>query len=130
MWFRFFDFGFAKKLFPLFYLMWKGSTLILKVRAFIEAGQYYINGKLEYGEYLPISALRSNNVAQHDCPVCFDQLYKPVGLSCQHVFCEHCIYQWLDKEKTCPVCRAEVQNETIYLGPLKDEMSWSLPIVV
>ena len=27
------------------------------------------------------------------CPICFDTLYKPVGLQCGHVFCRDCLLQ-------------------------------------
>jgi len=32
-------------------------------------------------------------------------------LSCGHVFCESCIGVWLDKERTCPICRTQVVQE-------------------
>ncbi len=31
----------------------------------------------------------------------------------QHVFCEECISTWFDREKTCPMCRAEVSQEDV-----------------
>ena len=36
---------------------------------------------------------------------------RPVQLSpCQHIFCEDCACEWLEKECTCPLCRATVSN--------------------
>lgn len=30
----------------------------------------------------------------------------PWSLSPQHVFCEECLCLWLDRERTCPLCRS------------------------
>lgn len=43
------------------------------------------------------------------CPVCFAIAYRPVRLSCQHVFCIRCIVKiQRRREKHCPLCRADV----------------------
>ena len=28
----------------------------------------------------------------------------------QHIFCENCVLQWLDRQNSCPLCRATVAN--------------------
>ena len=44
-----------------------------------------------------------------DCPICFEALETPLALSpCGHLFCEDCASEWLDREHTCPLCRASV----------------------
>lgn len=36
----------------------------------------------------------------------------PVALQpCKHVFCETCVCAWLDRERTCPLCRALVSDD-------------------
>ena len=118
--------GFGGRVFPSMYVGWKCLTLLMKTRALGEALRCYVRGNLEFGHYSTEEEL----AVTHDCPVCFDRVYMPVTLKCGHIFCEHCIYEWLDKEKTCPVCRAEVENESHYLGAIKDDMAWSMPVVI
>jgi len=42
------------------------------------------------------------------CPICHDKLSNPVALSCMHVFCEECVATWFNRERTCPMCRANI----------------------
>ncbi|XP_052754421.1 RING finger and transmembrane domain-containing protein 2 [Galleria mellonella] len=49
--------------------------------------------------------------AGDSCPICHDDYTTPVRLDCSHIFCELCISAWLDREHTCPLCRAKVAEE-------------------
>ncbi|XP_072949933.1 E3 ubiquitin-protein ligase RNFT2-like [Epargyreus clarus] len=49
--------------------------------------------------------------AGDSCPICHDDYTTPVRLGCSHIFCELCIAAWLDREHTCPLCRAKVTDE-------------------
>ncbi|XP_060049007.1 E3 ubiquitin-protein ligase RNFT2 isoform X3 [Erinaceus europaeus] len=40
------------------------------------------------------------------CAICQAEFREPLILMCQHVFCEECLCLWLDRERTCPLCRA------------------------
>ncbi|XP_018090579.1 E3 ubiquitin-protein ligase RNF213 isoform X2 [Xenopus laevis] len=43
------------------------------------------------------------------CPVCQDDPKDPVCLTCDHVYCQSCISQWLDLgHKSCPLCKTEL----------------------
>ena len=44
------------------------------------------------------------------CPICHDNLQEPTMLHCKHIFCEECVATWFDRERTCPMCRAQVRN--------------------
>ncbi|XP_046463931.1 RING finger and transmembrane domain-containing protein 2-like [Daphnia pulex] len=45
------------------------------------------------------------------CPICHDGYRKPIFLSCKHIFCEDCLSMWLDRERTCPMCRSTVAED-------------------
>ncbi|KAI5633601.1 ring finger domain-containing protein [Phthorimaea operculella] len=49
--------------------------------------------------------------AGDSCPICHDDYTTPVRLGCSHIFCELCISAWLDRDHTCPLCRAKVADE-------------------
>lgn len=43
------------------------------------------------------------------CPLCLEAPTYPVTAKCGHLFCEYCIYKWLqDDKKPCPMCRASL----------------------
>lgn len=45
------------------------------------------------------------------CPICHDGYRKPTFLPCKHIFCEDCLAMWLDRERTCPMCRSTVAED-------------------
>ncbi|CAL9775265.1 unnamed protein product [Musa acuminata subsp. burmannicoides] len=50
------------------------------------------------------------NEAGDLCAICLDRMRAPVVLHCDHVFCEDCIFQWFERERTCPICRAQIRR--------------------
>ena len=44
------------------------------------------------------------------CAICQERYDKPVRLGCRHVFCEECVGEWFERERTCPLCRATVAS--------------------
>lgn len=45
------------------------------------------------------------------CPICQDEFKEPILLVCKHIFCENCVSLWFDREKTCPMCRAQITDD-------------------
>jgi hypothetical protein len=45
------------------------------------------------------------------CPICQDKYNHPIKLKCKHIFCHDCASTWLDKEQTCPMCRAKILSK-------------------
>ncbi|XP_048656317.1 ret finger protein-like 4B [Marmota marmota marmota] len=54
------------------------------------------------------------------CPICLELVFDPISLSCSHIFCFHCIQDWLrireESILTCPLCRRENKK------PVREEM--------
>ena len=52
-----------------------------------------------------MSKLPEESVAE--CSICLEALDAPVQLPCQHMYCKHCITEWLSRRSrsTCPTCR-------------------------
>lgn len=38
------------------------------------------------------------------CPICFDTVFRPHRISCNHVFCRDCALLMLAQRDTCPLC--------------------------
>ncbi|CAL5420475.1 unnamed protein product [Camellia sinensis] len=36
-------------------------------------------------------------------------MHAPILLRCKHIFCEDCVSEWFERERTCPLCRALVK---------------------
>ena len=51
------------------------------------------------------------------CPICTDVLDKPMEvprlMGCQHPCCQKCWEYWLQKSKTCPLCRCAVEPDDL-----------------
>ncbi|XP_058810709.1 RING finger and transmembrane domain-containing protein 2-like isoform X2 [Phymastichus coffea] len=48
------------------------------------------------------------------CAICHEEYSTPVRLYCNHIFCEGCVTTWLDRERSCPLCRASITDDPIY----------------
>lgn len=57
-------------------------------------------------------------IAEEDiCPICHENLIeqtkndKPACiLACGHIYCDGCIKTWLGRQKTCPVCKVDLED--------------------
>jgi hypothetical protein len=59
--------------------------------------------------------------ACHECPICLGAVEYPMMLvACGHIFCQACIFQWLNVVCSCPTCkRACKQVKRLYDLPAK-----------
>ncbi|XP_041348971.1 E3 ubiquitin-protein ligase RNFT1-like [Gigantopelta aegis] len=59
------------------------------------------------------------------CPICQDDVKDPVMLPCKHIFCENCVSVWFDRERTCPMCRAEITENPVFQdGSTSIHLQW------
>ncbi|KAH7537705.1 hypothetical protein FEM48_Zijuj03G0121100 [Ziziphus jujuba var. spinosa] len=49
------------------------------------------------------------NAADDLCAICQEKMHVPILLRCKHIFCEDCVSEWFERERTCPLCRALVK---------------------
>eukprot|EP00884_Botryococcus_braunii_P021060 jgi/Botrbrau1/7638/Bobra.0159s0084.1 len=88
------------------YLILKLMTL--KERAFtvVTAIKAVLRREAAFGQYATNEeVMEGGNV----CTICQDPMTTPVKLHCKHMFCNSCITEWLTREPTCPMCRAEIR---------------------
>ncbi|KAI5260950.1 SNF2 family DNA-dependent ATPase domain-containing protein [Aureobasidium subglaciale] len=58
--------------------------------------------------------------SQEECPICLDSLHSPVITPCAHAFGRECIERVIDTQKKCPMCRAELKDNSILVQPAND----------
>jgi hypothetical protein len=63
------------------------------------------------------------NLLEDDCTICYSTIQDPILIPCcQNVFCGKCIMKWMETNKTCPMCRTNINvKELIYIK--KDNLS-------
>ncbi|PON71122.1 Cdk-activating kinase assembly factor [Parasponia andersonii] len=47
------------------------------------------------------------------CAICQEKMHAPILLRCKHIFCEDCVSEWFERERTCPLCRALVKPQDL-----------------
>ncbi|KKK16658.1 SNF2 family helicase [Aspergillus rambellii] len=55
--------------------------------------------------------------SQETCPICLDTLEQPVITACAHSFDRSCIEQVIERQHKCPMCRAEIKDNTYLVTP-------------
>lgn len=110
VWYRFFlnkEYGsFFSSLTTGLYLTFKLTSVLEKVHLFIASLKALLRREVQYGSY----ATAEEVVAAGDlCAICQEKMHAPILLSCKHLFCEDCVSEWFERERTCPLCRAVVK---------------------
>ena len=61
---------------------------------------------------------RYEKLLSGNCSICMEQIRKPVlEPNCQNIFCGVCLFQWLNTENTCPLCRQHIiKKELTYIN--------------
>ena len=58
-----------------------------------------------------VVVVQNEEEEKEDCCICYSELPKATTtLECGHSFCTKCILTWFQRNNTCPMCRATVQE--------------------
>lgn len=67
---------------------------------------------------LALQMLLQLNIDNHEeCSICLDELHNPVITHCKHVFGQECIEKTIEIQHKCPMCRAELKDNTCLVQP-------------
>ncbi|KAK4506659.1 hypothetical protein PRZ48_000391 [Zasmidium cellare] len=58
--------------------------------------------------------------SQEDCAICLETLHQPVITACGHSFGQECIAKVIETQHKCPMCRAELKDETSLVPPARE----------
>jgi SWI/SNF-related matrix-associated actin-dependent regulator of chromatin subfamily A3 len=60
--------------------------------------------------------------SREDCPICLEDMmgHSPVITHCAHIFGKDCITRVIDTQHKCPMCRAELADESCLVQPAAD----------
>ncbi|CAA2954846.1 RING finger and transmembrane domain-containing protein 2-like isoform X2 [Olea europaea var. sylvestris] len=110
VWYRFFlnkDYGsLFSSLTTGLYLTFKLTSIVEKVQSFFASLKALSRKEIHYGSY----ATSEQVTAAGDlCAICQEKMHIPILLRCKHIFCEDCVSEWFERERTCPLCRALVR---------------------
>lgn len=62
-----------------------------------------VSRRCPFGQYV-----NASECADRECAICLEAVSVPLKLPCDHIFCEGCVMSWMQREATCPCCRAAV----------------------
>ncbi|XP_034688538.1 E3 ubiquitin-protein ligase RNFT1-like isoform X1 [Vitis riparia] len=92
------------------YLTFKLTSVVEKVQSFFAALRALSRKEVHYGSYATSEQV---NAAGDLCAICQEKMHAPILLRCKHIFCEDCVSEWFERERTCPLCRALVKPADI-----------------
>ncbi|KAJ0404698.1 hypothetical protein ATCC90586_001248 [Pythium insidiosum] len=97
---------FMGDVFTFSYIFIKGLVLGNQGRRILQLVQSFLTLGLEHATYVSREELVESG--NPDCSICYEPMHYPVKLACSHMFCEECVMEWFDRERSCPLCRASV----------------------
>ncbi|XP_057477478.1 uncharacterized protein LOC130765151 [Actinidia eriantha] len=110
VWYRFFlnkEYGsLFSSLMTGLYLTFKLTSVVEKVQSFFASLKAFSRKEIHYGAYATSEQV---SAAGDLCAICQEKMHTPILLRCKHVFCEDCVSEWFERERTCPLCRALVK---------------------
>jgi len=63
----------------------------------------------------PAIVRMKKGIDEERCPICLEDMHKTLYMrvikECQHEFCGNCIEEWFKENKTCPICKLEINEQ-------------------
>ncbi|XP_015126106.1 E3 ubiquitin-protein ligase RNFT1 isoform X2 [Diachasma alloeum] len=90
---------------------------VTKIRDLLVRGKFLVNAFIKFWQNVSLGSSPSKEqlaAAGGTCVICHEEYSTPVQLHCKHIFCEACVSIWLDRERTCPLCRSPITDDPIY----------------
>ncbi|XP_011296926.1 RING finger and transmembrane domain-containing protein 1 isoform X2 [Fopius arisanus] len=90
---------------------------VIKIREFLVRGKLLVNAFIKFWQNVSLGSPPSKEqlaASGGTCVICHEEYSTPVQLHCKHIFCEPCVSIWLDRERTCPLCRSPITDDPIY----------------
>lgn len=88
------------------YILMKSLGLFSRGVELVTRGREFVAQGVAFGRRA--TAAEVATAGDPDCSICQERLSNPVVLGCGHIFDEECVGEWLDRERTCPICRGRV----------------------
>lgn len=85
--------------------------------------------KIGIQDITTVSTVKDNTELMDDdtCPICMDLLQEKETVYimnvCSHLYCKECIETWVSENKTCPVCKTDLQ-----ISSMSKDSSDSYPV--
>ncbi|KAM0023674.1 putative transcription factor C2H2 family [Helianthus debilis subsp. tardiflorus] len=92
------------------YLTLKLTSAVEKIGSFYAALKALSKKEVNYGSHATAEQVSE---AGDVCAICQEKMQAPILLRCKHIFCEDCVSEWFERERTCPLCRALVRPADI-----------------
>jgi hypothetical protein len=71
------------------------------------------------------SLINKNNIHHNEieCPICLNTTKDNICYTeCSHNFCTKCLFEWLSKNKNCPLCRTRINIQQILINNILDDI--------
>ncbi|MES1914420.1 MAG: hypothetical protein MHM6MM_006496 [Cercozoa sp. M6MM] len=53
------------------------------------------------------------SASSYECAICLDSPSDPVVTRCGHLYCWPCLFKWLERSNSCPICKGAVSRDTV-----------------